>query len=215
MKVGYARVSTEEQKMDLQIHALKKIGCDEIFTDHGESGANFNRSGLEAAMAILKPGKTLVVWRLDRLGRSLSGLVYLMEQLGKRGVNFCSITENIDTASSGGKLMFHMMAALAEFERSLISERTREGIAAAKRRGVQVGRPKALSEDLMQRARCAIHCQRMELKTVARTLNVSERTIRRHMLVNETPRCAAICNEGSASIPQAVVYKLCSLCERR
>lgn len=127
----------------------------------------------------LRSGDTLVVWRLDRLGRSLIGLVQLMDRLGKRGVEFLSLTESIDTSSSGGRLVFHMMAALAEFERSLISERTRAGMAAAKRNGQHVGRPPALSPEDILKAQTAINTQGREIKDVAEKLNVSPRTLRR------------------------------------
>lgn len=143
-KVGYARVSTEEQKVDLQLNALKQAGCDQIFVDEGVSGAKADRVGLKKVLASLQPGDTLVVWRLDRLGRSLINLVSLMSELGSRGIEFYSLMENIDTTSAGGRLVFHLMAALAEFERSLISERTRAGMEAAKLRGIQVGRPRRI-----------------------------------------------------------------------
>lgn len=181
MIVGYARVSTEDQKLDLQIQALERAGCDLIYKDHGQSGAHFLRSGLESALGHLSQGGTLVVWRLDRLGRSLSGLVQLMEQLGRRRIDFRSICENIDTASSGGRLMFHMMAALAEFERSLVSERTRAGMAAAKARGQRLGRPRALTEDQIHHAKCAHDCFKRELEGIAAEFNVSKRTLLRHM----------------------------------
>ncbi|MCO6180912.1 recombinase family protein, partial [Ciceribacter sp. RN22] len=108
MIVGYARVSTDEQKLDLQLQALKAAGCELILSDQGESGAQFERAGLGATLVQLGAGDTLVVWRLDRLGRSLSALVGLLEQLGRRGIAFRSLTESIDTGSSGGRLMFHM-----------------------------------------------------------------------------------------------------------
>ncbi len=144
MKIGYARVSTDIQRLDLQMDALKNAGCDFIFTDHGISGATVERPGLRQAMDMLQKGDTLIVWRLDRLGRSLVNLVEYVSGLGKRGVEFRSLTESIDTSSSGGKLLFHMIAALAEFERSLISERTKAGMAAAKLRGKHVGRPRRI-----------------------------------------------------------------------
>ena len=142
LKIGYARVSTDFQKMDMQLDALKKAGCDFIFTDHGVSGATVERAGLQQAIEMLQTGDTLVVWRLDRLGRSLVHLVEQVSSLGRQGVEFKSLTESIDTASPGGKLLFHVIAALAEFERSMISERTRAGMAAAKLRGKHVGRPR-------------------------------------------------------------------------
>jgi DNA invertase Pin-like site-specific DNA recombinase len=181
MMVGYARVSTEEQKLDLQIQALQQAGCDRIEKDHGQSGASFVRSGLEKAMQRLRTGDTLVVWRLDRLGRSLSGLVGIMEELGRRGIHFRSITENIDTSTSGGKLMFHMMAALAEFERSIISERTKAGMAAAKSRGQQLGRPKALTDEQLSQARHRILYLGFSRTRVAREMNVCPRTLKRHI----------------------------------
>lgn len=187
--VGYARVSTDEQKLDLQIRALERAGCEKIFSDHGISGYIFSRGGLKAALRHLSPGGTLVVWRLDRLGRSLSGLVRLMEQLGDRGIHFHSVTENIDTGSSGGRLMFHMMAALAEFERSLISERTRAGMAAARARGCVVGRPRALDDQQIQAARCAIRCRGATLAVVSSEFGVSPRTLRRHLVGADTTEC--------------------------
>ena len=141
LKIGYARVSTDVQRMDLQMDALKQAGCDQIFTDHGISGAATERPGLQQAMNMLQKGDTLTVWRLDRLGRSIVHLVEQVSALGEQGIEFQSLTEHIETNSSGGKLLFHMIAALAEFERSLISERTKAGMAAAKLRGKHVGRP--------------------------------------------------------------------------
>jgi DNA invertase Pin-like site-specific DNA recombinase len=147
MKIGYARVSTEDQNLELQIAALDTMGCDHIFTDHGISGSTFARPGLDSALSALQRGDTLVVWRLDRLGRSLRKLVELVEQLGEAGIQFASLTECINTTSSGGVLVFHIMAALAQFERSLIGERTRAGMAAARARGRQIGRRRSLTPD--------------------------------------------------------------------
>jgi len=182
MIVGYARVSTEDQKVDMQLTALRLAGCKRIYEDRGKSGAIFDREGLEAAMASLKPGATLVVWRLDRLGRSLSGLVNLIEQLGKRQIHFRSLTENIDTTSSGGRLMFHMMAALAEFERALISERTRAGIEEARAQGRRIGRPATLTETAIGAAFRAVAVDGMTMLDVADRFGVSSRTLRRHFV---------------------------------
>src|SRR6266516_3734321 len=123
MLIGYARVSTQEQTLDLQTDALKKEGCGQIFTDT-ISGAASERPGLTQALTYLRAGDTLVVWRLDRLGRSLKHLIETVTALNNRKIGFKSITENIDTTTSGGKLVFHIFGALAEFERNLIKERT-------------------------------------------------------------------------------------------
>ncbi|KVA59766.1 DNA resolvase [Burkholderia cepacia] len=178
--MGYARVSTDEQNLELQINALNHADCHLIFTDQGISGADFHRPGLDAALAELQVGDSLVVWRLDRLGRSLSKLVDLINYLAKRHVNFISIMEAINTTTSGGVLVFHMMAALAEFERSLISERTRAGIAAARARGTHVGRKSSLS-----RAECAhahkMLTQHLPFLEVAARFKVHPRTLKRHL----------------------------------
>src|SRR3954465_11340873 len=127
MLIGYARVSTADQTLALQQDALKKVGCDQIFTDTA-SGALSERKGLEQAISHLREGDTLVVWRLDRLGRSLRHLIDTITALDARGIGFKSITENIDTTTSGGKLVFHIFGALAEFERDIIRERTQAGL---------------------------------------------------------------------------------------
>ena len=143
MKVGYARVSTHDQNLLLQKDALKKAGCGKIFHDQ-VSGAKVERPGMQEAKAYAREGDTLVVWRLDRLGRSLKHLIETVTALEERGVGFQSLQESIDTTTSGGRLVFHIFGALAEFERNLIQERTRAGLAAARARGRQGGRPRAL-----------------------------------------------------------------------
>jgi len=153
MIVGYARVSTDEQSLEMQTLALKQAGCDAIYTDHGVSGIEKTRQGLGRALNRLQAGDKLVVWRLDRLGRSLVHLVGLLERLGKRNIKFHSVTECIDTSSPGGRLIFHVMAALAEFERSLISERTKAGMDAAKRTGKKFGRPPLLTQEQLYELR--------------------------------------------------------------
>lgn len=177
--IGYARVSTEDQNLDLQINALKKYGCRKIFTDHGISGQQADRPGLKSALSSLSSRDTLVVWRLDRLGRSLINLITLLEHLGRRDIRFLSLNENIDTGSSGGRLVFHMMAALAEFERSLISERTRAGMAAARTRGKRIGRPLALSSDDRIEARRLVEIEGWPIDQVAACYNVHAQTVRR------------------------------------
>lgn len=179
MRIGYARVSTEDQKLDLQTAALQRARCDRIFTDLGLSGQSMARPGLTAALRTLRPGDTLVVWRLDRLGRSLMNLVQVVEDLGRQGIDFMSLTEAVDTTSPGGRLVFHMMAALAEFERNLISERTRAGMNAARDKGRHLGRPPALSAKDILSARISV-CQRGEdLNAVAARFRVSPRTMRK------------------------------------
>ncbi len=143
MKIGYARISTNEQNLSLQIDALKKADCAKIFHDQ-ISGAKIQRPGLDEALTYLREGDVLVVWRLDRLGRSLKHLIELVNFLEKQGIGFQSLQESIDTTTSGGKLIFHIFGALAEFERNLIRERTHAGLAAARARGKMGGRPKAL-----------------------------------------------------------------------
>lgn len=149
MLIGYARVSTQDQNLDLQRDALKAAGCEKLFEDQ-VSGATRIRSGLESAFEALRKGDTLVVWRLDRLGRSLSHLIATVEDLGNRGVGFRSITEAIDTTSSSGNLVFQIFGAIAEFERNLIRERTQAGLAAARARGRNGGRPPKLAPKKQQ-----------------------------------------------------------------
>src|ERR687895_389947 len=144
MLIGYARVSTHDQTLTLQQDALEKAGCTKIFTDTA-SGAKTERKGLDDALTYVRKGDTLVVWRLDRLGRSLPHLIATMTALEDRGIGFKSLTENIDTTTSGGKLIFHIFGALAEFERNLIRERTTAGLMAARARGRKGGRPKVLT----------------------------------------------------------------------
>ena len=151
MLIGYARVSTTDQTLDLQKDALQKAGCDRIFTDTA-SGAKAERTGLDEALSYVRPGDTLVVWRLDRLGRSLRHLIETITALDNRKIGFKSTTESIDTTTSGGKLIFHIFGALAEFERDIIRERTQAGLTAARARGRKGGRPKALAPKKAQMA---------------------------------------------------------------
>ena len=153
MHIGYARVSTDEQNLDLQRQALTAAGCDTIYEDRGISGAAVNRPGLDQALRTVQAGDVLTVWKLDRLGRSLPHLIQVIDGLGKAGAGFVSLSENIDTTTAGGRLYFHLMGALAEFERSLIGERTRAGMQAARQRGKHVGRPAGLTEQQIRHAR--------------------------------------------------------------
>ena len=177
MMIGYARVSTEDQNLDMQRRALEAAGCGQIFEDR-VSGVAVRRPGLDRAFRALTEGDMLVVWRLDRLGRSLPHLIELIQTLGNTGCGFRSLTENIDTTTPGGRLIFHVMGALAEFERSLIQERTRAGMAAAKRRGVVIGRRKALSTAQILQARKMIECGE-DTASVARSLKVGRSTLYR------------------------------------
>jgi DNA invertase Pin-like site-specific DNA recombinase len=144
--IGYARVSTHEQHLHLQQDALTAAGCLKIFTDT-ISGAKSERKGLTEALDFIRGGDTLVVWRLDRLGRSLKDLIERITELHSRNIGFKSLTENIDTTTSGGKLIFHIFGALAEFERDIITERTNAGLTAARARGRHGGRPRSPLND--------------------------------------------------------------------
>jgi len=151
MKIGYARVSTHDQNLDLQKDALEKAGCEKIFVDE-ISGTVAKREGLEKAKEILRKGDMLIVWRLDRLGRSIRDLIDWVTLLEEEGIGFKSLQESIDTTTSSGKLVFHIFAALAEFERNLIRERTNAGLASARARGKLGGRKKSLSVKERKRA---------------------------------------------------------------
>lgn len=146
MNIGYARVSTGEQNLDLQVDALKEADCQTILQEK-MSGAIADRPKLEEALNFMRDGDTLVVWRLDRLGRSLKHLIEIINHLHDRGLYFKSLQENIDTVSSSGKLIFHIFGALAEFERNIISERTKAGLKAARARGRYGGRPRRIDEN--------------------------------------------------------------------
>jgi DNA invertase Pin-like site-specific DNA recombinase len=153
MKYGYARVSTDDQTPALQLAALKKAGCKTIFKDDGLSGATTKRPALQRCLKNLEPGDTLIVWKLDRLGRSLRDLITMLDDLKAQGVKFHSLTEAIDTTTPTGRAMWQMTGILAELERSLISEPTRAGVKAAKRRGVKFGRKPKLTALQIELAR--------------------------------------------------------------
>src|SRR5262249_40786833 len=153
MKYGYARVSTDDQNPALQLAALKRAGCKTVFKDEGLSGATTKRPALLRCLKQLHPGDALIVWKLDRLGRSLRDLIILLDDLKQRGVKFRSLTEAIDTDTPTGRAMWQMIGVLAELERSLISERTRAGVQAAKARGVKFGRKRKLTPQQVAHAR--------------------------------------------------------------
>ncbi|MFT8246766.1 recombinase family protein [Roseomonas sp. BN140053] len=181
MKVGYARISTDEQSLALQRAALTAAGCAKVFEDRDASGVATNRPSLEAALARIGDGDVLVVWKLDRLGRSLPHLIETVRQLGARGAGFTSLSESIDTTVAGGTLIFHMMSALAEFERALIVERVNSGIASAKKRGSHVGRPRKLTPEQIAHAREAIDGGQQTPASMAGLLGVDHSTLWRSM----------------------------------
>jgi DNA invertase Pin-like site-specific DNA recombinase len=181
MLVGYARVSTNDQKPELQTDALKTAGCERIFVERA-SGASRDRPELRAALDYLRGnGDVLVVWRLDRLARSLSQLIQTVEQLDERKIGFRSLTEAIDTTSPGGRLVFHIFGAIAEFEREIIRERTRAGLAAARSRGKRGGRPPALGPREIQQARAMLRDPEITVAEVAQRLGVAQSTLFRHL----------------------------------
>jgi DNA invertase Pin-like site-specific DNA recombinase len=185
MLIGYARVSTHDQTLALQQDALTKAGCARIFTDTA-SGAKTERKGLDEAITYVRKGDILVVWRLDRLGRSLPHLITTLTGLEARGIGFKSLTENIDTTTSGGKLIFHIFGALAEFERNLIRERTQAGLTAARERGRKGGRPKVLTGRKLSIAQ-DLYDKRHPIPEILQTLKISKSTLYRSINTNHTP----------------------------
>lgn len=179
MRIGYARISTEDQSVALQVDALQRAGCERIFSDEGISGQKARRPALDELLGSLNRGDVLVAWRLDRLGRSLSHLISLISMLQERGVGFVSLCEAIDTSTASGRLLFHVMGALAEFERALISERTRAGMSAAKQRGSSLGRPRLLLASDVDEAVATLQEGCASLAELARRLQVSRPTLAR------------------------------------
>ena len=175
MLIGYARVSTSDQNLDLQQDALKAANCERIHTDTA-SGAKTERPGLNKALAECRTGDTLIVWKLDRLGRSLPHLVETVRELVSRGVGFKSLQENIDTTTSSGKLIFHIFASLAEFERDIIRERTNAGLAAARARGRNGGRPKGVDERKRKAALALKNDPTRSVKEICDILSISRNT---------------------------------------
>jgi DNA invertase Pin-like site-specific DNA recombinase len=176
--LGYARVSTTDQQPQLQVDALEHAGCYQVFTETA-SGARTDRPGLEQLRDQLRPGDTLVVWKLDRLGRSLRHLVDTVTGLADRGIGFRSLQEAIDTTTPGGELVFHIFAALAEFERDLIRERTAAGLAAARARGRHGGRPSVLTGHKLQMAQEMYRSREYSVAAIAKTLEASRASIYR------------------------------------
>jgi DNA invertase Pin-like site-specific DNA recombinase len=184
MLIGYARVSTHDQTLSLQKDALEKAGCDRIFTDT-VSGTKVERKGLSEALSHLRSGDALVVWRLDRLGRSLRHLIDTITELHERGVGFKSLQENIDTTTSGGKLVFHIFGALAEFEREIIRERTQAGLASARSRGKVGGRPKTLSARQVQMLRNMAADKSLTIADICKTLGIGRTTFYRYVKADQ------------------------------
>lgn len=179
MKIGYARVSTVEQNLDLQIDALKKAGCEKVFSDKA-SGVRSDRVGLSDALEFARAGDSLVVWKLDRLGRSLKDLITTVNTLHTREIGFVSLQENIDTTTSGGKLVFYIFGALAEFERDIIRDRTQAGLHAARSRGRQGGRPPKLNKKQIAMAKKLMKDETNSIKDICATLNISKTTLYRY-----------------------------------
>lgn len=180
MLLGYARVSTEEQNLELQVDALERAGCERVFSDK-LSGSCLDRPGLAAALSHLRSGDTLVVWKLDRLGRTVRQLVEFVAKLNQDGVEFRSLTDGIDTTTPAGRFFFHMMAALAEMECDLTRERTMAGLAAARARGRMGGRPPALSPKQLTQARHLMQHPDQTMGEIAATLGVSRSTLYRSL----------------------------------
>ncbi|MDO4642778.1 MAG: recombinase family protein [Cardiobacteriaceae bacterium] len=176
MIIGYARVSTDDQHLDLQIDALQQAGCEKIYTDK-MSGRQFDRPGLIQALDYARPGDTLIIWRLDRLGRSLKDLIELVQKMDQCGIALRSLHEQLDTSSATGKLIYHVFGALAEFERNLISERTKAGLTAARARGKLGGRPTALSADEKREIRILLTDPNISTQQLAERYGVSRSTI--------------------------------------
>jgi DNA invertase Pin-like site-specific DNA recombinase len=193
MLIGYARVSTPEQEISLQQDALLAAGCQKIFVDIA-SGSKANRDGLSQALDFARSGDTLVVWRLDRLGRSVQHLLHTVQELQANKIEFKSLQENIDTSSSTGKLVFHVFSALAEFERDLITERTCAGLKAARARGRLGGRPKALNERQIK-SMIELYNSGNDIAEICRTFNISKKTFYNYIKIENS--CPVRHNSGN------------------
>lgn len=181
MLIGYARVSTDEQNLAMQLDALRAAGCQQIFRDEGVSGAATDRRELNRALGALAAGDVLVVWKLDRLGRSLAHLMQIVTRLEAEAIGFRSLSEAIDTTTASGRLLFHVVGAIAEFERGLISERTIAGMSAAKARGQHLGRERKMTDEDTRWAQRVIASDIMAPRAVATYLGVSVSTLYRSL----------------------------------
>ncbi len=180
MRMGYCRVSTDDQNLDLQKDALKKAGCEKLFEDR-ISGAKSSRPGLNELLGFARKGDTIVVWRLDRLGRSMKDLIALVSMLEEKGIELASLTESIDTSTSAGKLFFHIFGAIAEFEKNLIIDRTRAGLAAARARGRKGGRPKLLDQSKRALAVKLYHEKDKTVKEICTLMGISKPTLYKYI----------------------------------
>lgn len=183
MLIGYARVSTDDQNLNLQHDALKDAGCERVFDDQ-ITGSKIQRPGLDAALEFAREGDTLIIWRLDRLSRSLKDLIELVTLLDSRKIGLRSLHESIDTSSSSGKLIFHIFGALAEFERNLIRERTHAGLQAARARGKNGGRPKKLSDNKIKLAIQLYNGKEHTIKQICDLVSVSKPTLYKYIYAN-------------------------------
>jgi DNA invertase Pin-like site-specific DNA recombinase len=186
MLIGYARVSTSDQDLRSQEDVLKSVGCDDIYTDV-VSGVKTARPGLHSAISHLRKGDTLVVWRLDRLGRSLAHLIQTIKELNEKGIGFKSLQENIDTTTSGGQLIFHIFGALAQFERELIRERTNAGLKAARVRGRMGGRPVQLNKNEIRKLKKHYDKGDLSVIEICKLFNITKPTLYRY-LKNESQK---------------------------
>lgn len=180
MKIGYARVSTADQNLDLQIRALEKEGCEKIYYEKA-SGARRDRPELIDALNYARSGDSIVVWKLDRLARSLNQLVSTVEDLNARGIQLVSLGESINTNTASGKLFFHMSASFAEFERSIIRERVLAGVRAAQAKGIVCGRPKKIDESTVKAAKAMLLYDELTVKEIAQRLGMSEPSLYRYI----------------------------------
>lgn len=185
MLIGYARVSTDDQNLHLQRDALQQAGCIKLYEDR-LSGAKAARPGLQQVLEVARKGDVLVVWRLDRLGRSLKDLIQLTETLKERGIGLQSLQESITTTSSSGQLIFHLFGALAEFERNLIRERTQAGLAAARARGRKGGRPKALNPAKQQLVVKLYNERQLTIEEICRMMGISKPTLYSYLAEAQT-----------------------------
>jgi DNA invertase Pin-like site-specific DNA recombinase len=180
MKVGYARISTPSQTFNLQTDALEKAGCEKIFFDTG-TGVRHEREGMKEMLNFFREGDVVIVWKLDRLGRSIRNLIDLTHEIKKRGASFISLSENIDTTTISGKLVFHIFGALAEFERDLLIERTTAGLEAARARGRVGGRRFRLNEEQVCRLKELYQDKKMSIDEICRVFNITPPTLYKYM----------------------------------